>query len=52
MDNRTHDVRRVIPWTCFSIEPSLPFRRSAYDPRSSFVGDTEARVQPERSRKN
>jgi Xaa-Pro aminopeptidase len=46
MDNlENHDERRVIPWTCFSIEPGvyLPHFgvRSEID---MFVGDTDARV--------
>jgi Xaa-Pro aminopeptidase len=49
MDNlENHDERRVIPWTCFSIEPGvyLPHFgvRSEID---MFVGDGEARVTGE-----
>jgi Xaa-Pro aminopeptidase len=49
MDNlENHDERRVIPWTCFSIEPGvyLPHFgvRSEID---MFVGDTEALVTGE-----
>jgi len=49
MDNlENHDERRVIPWTCFSIEPGvyLPHFgvRSEID---MFVGDTEAQVTGE-----
>jgi Xaa-Pro dipeptidase len=49
MDNlENHDERRVIPWTCFSIEPGvyLPHFgvRSEID---MFVGDTDARVTGE-----
>ena len=49
MDNlETHDERRVIPWTCFSIEPGIYLPefgiRSEVD---VFVGDTEARVTGE-----
>jgi Xaa-Pro aminopeptidase len=49
MDNlENHDERRVIPWTCFSIEPGvyLPHFgvRSEID---MFVGDSEARVTGE-----
>jgi len=46
MDNlETHDERRVIPWTCFSVEPGIYLPefgiRSEVD---VFVGDGEARV--------
>lgn len=49
MDNlETHDERRVIPWTCFSIEPGIYLPefgiRSEVD---VFVGDNEARVTGE-----
>jgi Xaa-Pro dipeptidase len=46
MDNlETHDERRVIPWTCFSVEPGLYL--PAFGVRSEvnvFVGDRDARV--------
>ena len=46
MDNlETHDERRIIPWTCFSIEPGIYL--PAFGIRSEvnvFVGDGEARV--------
>jgi Xaa-Pro aminopeptidase len=46
MDNlETHDVRRVSPWTCFSIEPGIYLPE--FGVRSEvniFVGDKEARV--------
>jgi Xaa-Pro dipeptidase len=49
MDNlETHDERRVMPWTCFSIEPGIYLRD--FGVRSEinlFVGDTEARVTGE-----
>jgi Xaa-Pro dipeptidase len=50
MDNlETHDERRVIPWTCFSIEPGIYLPgfgiRSEVD---VFVGDRDARVTGER----
>ena len=49
MDNlETHDERRVIPWTCFSIEPGIYL--AGFGIRSEvnvFVGDTEARVTGE-----
>ena len=49
MDNlETHDERKVIPWTCFSIEPGIYLPdfgiRSEVD---VFVGDGEARVTGE-----
>jgi Xaa-Pro aminopeptidase len=49
MDNlETHDERRVIPWTCFSIEPGVYLPefgiRSEVD---VFVGDNGARVTGE-----
>jgi Xaa-Pro dipeptidase len=49
MDNlETHDERRVIPWTCFSIEPGIYL--PAFGIRSEvnvFVGDDAARVTGE-----
>jgi Xaa-Pro dipeptidase len=49
MDNlETHDVRKVIPWTCFSIEPGIYL--PAFGVRSEvnvFVDDKEARVTGE-----
>jgi Xaa-Pro aminopeptidase len=49
MDNlETHDERKVIPWTCFSVEPGIYLPdfgiRSEVD---VFVGDGEARVTGE-----
>ena len=49
MDNlETHDERRVIPWTCFSIEPGIYLPefgvRSEVD---VFVDETSARVTGE-----
>ncbi len=49
MDNlETHDERRVIPWTCFSIEPGVYLPefgiRSEVD---VFVGEDGARVTGE-----
>ena len=46
MDNlETHDERRIVPWTCFSVEPGVYLPefgvRSEID---MFVGDAEARV--------
>ncbi|MBL8239783.1 MAG: aminopeptidase P family protein [Bryobacterales bacterium] len=50
MDNlETHDVRRVIPWTCFSVEPGVYL--PAFGIRSEvnvFVGERDARVTGER----
>jgi Xaa-Pro aminopeptidase len=49
MDNlENHDDRRVIPWTCFSIEPGVYLPK--FGVRSEinmFVGDTEAQVTGE-----
>jgi len=49
MDNlETHDERRVIPWTCFSVEPGIYLER--FGLRSEvdvFVGEGEARVTGE-----
>ncbi len=49
MDNlETHDERKIIPWTCFSIEPGVYL--PAFGVRSElnvFVGDCEARVSGE-----
>ncbi|MFB3829022.1 MAG: M24 family metallopeptidase [Bryobacteraceae bacterium] len=49
MDNlETHDERRVIPWTCFSVEPGIYLRD--FGVRSEvnvFAGEGEARVTGE-----
>jgi len=49
MDNlETHDERRIIPWTCFSIEPGIYLKD--FGVRSEvnvFVGGQEARVTGE-----
>jgi Xaa-Pro aminopeptidase len=49
MDNlETHDDRRIVPWTCFSIEPGIYL--SDFGVRSEvniFVGGKEARVTGE-----
>ena len=46
MDNfETHDERRVMPWTCFSVEPGIYL--PSFGVRSEinmFVGDKDARV--------
>ena len=49
MDNlETHDERKIIPWTCFSIEPGIYL--PAFGVRSEvnvFVGEKEAHVTGE-----
>ncbi len=49
MDNlETHDERRIVPWTCFSIEPGIYLEN--FGVRSEvnvFVGDHEARITGE-----
>jgi Xaa-Pro aminopeptidase len=49
MDNfETHDERRVMPWSCFSVEPGIYL--PAFGVRSEinmFVGDHDARVTGE-----
>ena len=49
MDNlETHDERRVVPWTCFSVEPGIYLKD--FGVRSEvnvFVGDGQARVTGE-----
>ncbi|MBZ5728223.1 MAG: M24 family metallopeptidase [Acidobacteriia bacterium] len=49
MDNlETHDVRRVAPWTCFSIEPGIYLPE--FGVRSEvnmFIGEKDARVTGE-----
>jgi Xaa-Pro aminopeptidase len=49
MDNlETHDDRRIVPWTCFSIEPGIYLKD--FGVRSEvnvFVGDRDARVTGE-----
>jgi Xaa-Pro dipeptidase len=49
MDNlETHDERRIVPWTCFSIEPGVYL--TDFGVRSEvnvFVGEHEARVTGE-----
>src|SRR5262249_764332 len=49
MDNlETHDERRVVPWTCFSIEPGIYLPK--FGVRSEvnmFVGEKEAQVTGE-----
>jgi Xaa-Pro aminopeptidase len=49
MDNfETHDERRVIPWSCFSVEPGIYL--PAFGVRSEinmFIGENDARVTGE-----
>jgi Xaa-Pro aminopeptidase len=49
MDNlETHDERRIIPWTCFSIEPGIYLPEFGIRSEVNvFVGDGEARVTGE-----
>ena len=49
MDNlETHDERRVVPWTCFSIEPGVYLKDFGIRSEvNMFVGATEARVTGE-----
>jgi Xaa-Pro aminopeptidase len=46
MDNlETHDERRVVPWTCFSIEPGVYLKDFGIRSEvNMFVGEKEARV--------
>jgi Xaa-Pro aminopeptidase len=52
MDNlETHDERRVVPWTCFSIEPGVYLKDFGIRSEvNMFVGETEARVTGEMQR--
>ena len=49
MDNlETHDERRIVPWTCFSIEPGIYLEK--FGVRSEvnvFVEERDARVTGE-----
>jgi Xaa-Pro aminopeptidase len=49
MDNlENHDDRRVIPWTCFSIEPGVYLPKFGIRSEvNMFVGESEARVTGE-----
>lgn len=49
MDNlETRDERRIIPWTCFSIEPGLYLAKFGIRSEVNvFVGDAEARITGE-----
>jgi Xaa-Pro dipeptidase len=49
MDNlETHDERRVIPWTCFSVEPGIYLPEFGIRSELNvFVGDDRARVTGE-----
>ncbi len=53
MDNlETHDERRVIPWTCFSVEPGVYLPEFGIRSEiNMFIGDTEARVTGEKQEK-
>jgi len=49
MDNlETHDVRRVIPWTCFSVEPGIYLPEFGVRTEVNvFIGDDASRVTGE-----
>jgi Xaa-Pro dipeptidase len=49
MDNlETHDERRIVPWTCFSIEPGVYLKNFGIRSEVNvFVGEREARVTGE-----
>lgn len=49
MDNlETHDERKVIPWTCFSVEPGIYLKEFGIRSEVNvFVGDGEAKVTGE-----
>jgi Xaa-Pro aminopeptidase len=49
MDNlETHDDRRIIPWTCFSVEPGIYLPEFGIRSELNvFVGDTSALVTGE-----
>ncbi len=49
MDNlEIHDERRIIPWTCFSVEPGIYLQKFGIRSEINvFVGDREARVTGE-----
>jgi Xaa-Pro aminopeptidase len=53
MDNlETHDDRKVIPWTCFSIEPGIYLPKFGIRSEVNvFVGDKSARVTGEMQEK-
>ena len=53
MDNlETHDERRVIPWTCFSVEPGIYLPEFGIRSEVNlFIGDTAARVTGEKQEK-
>lgn len=50
MDNlETHDVRRVIPWTCFSVEPGIYLPEFGIRSEvNMFIGERDARVTGEK----
>jgi Xaa-Pro aminopeptidase len=49
MDNlETHDVRRVIPWTCFSVEPGIYLPEFGVRTEVNvFIGEEASRVTGE-----
>ncbi len=49
MDNlETHDERKIIPWTCFSVEPGIYLPEFGIRSElNMFVGDGHARVTGE-----
>jgi Xaa-Pro aminopeptidase len=49
MDNlETHDERRIVPWTCFSVEPGIYLKDFGIRSEVNvFVGESEARVTGE-----
>ncbi len=49
MDNlETHDERRIIPWTCFSVEPGIYLENFGIRSEVNvFVGDSQAKVTGE-----
>ena len=49
MDNlETHDERKIVPWTCFSIEPGVYLKNFGIRSEVNvFVGEREARVTGE-----
>jgi Xaa-Pro aminopeptidase len=53
MDNlETHDERRIIPWTCFSIEPGIYLPEFGIRSEVNvFVGEESARVTGEKQEK-
>jgi Xaa-Pro aminopeptidase len=52
MDNlETHDERKIIPWTCFSVEPGIYLEKFGIRSEVNvFAGEGEARVTGETQR--